>query len=453
MVVLILAITFLSHYNIPSNGAGMAAKAVCSARFVAGREDSAEQLLADDLAGASPAFAAVSASIDEEQRSATGSFLGLVHRTAVLLPDRGCVLDADPDPSAEPYAPTTGGGAPWPEGDGLAAGATPQLQAVVDAAFEGAGDPAAANARAVAVVQDGKLLALREAPGFEGGVALHGWSMTKTVSAMLAYKKLQEVGVELDTTVVDSFPAGREPAWVADWRSDERSTITIRDLLFMVSGLDIDEGYNPWDPVVQMLNGEEDMAAWAADHPSASQPGTSWEYLSAVSNILSEVVRGQFTSDEEYWTYPEAALFDPIGVDSATLETDTVGTWVASSYLWASVADWARFGQLMLRDGQWDGQQVLPRGWLDLASTSALPSGDGAGYGAQSWLPGNPVGGECAATGMVPQDTVSMEGHWGQIVAMVPSRNAVVVRLGWTFDSDQFDSCRLVGDVLAALPN
>lgn len=453
MVVLIIAISFLSYYNIPSNGAGMAAKAVCSGRFVAGRDAPANTLFEEDLLGANPAFAAVSATIDEQQRTATGSFLGLVHRTAALLPDRGCVLDAEPDPAAVPYAPTTQGPAAWPAGDGVSPGATARLEQVLDEALVGAGDPTAANKRGSAVVQGGKLLALREAPGFEGGVALHGWSMTKTVSAMLAYRKLAEVGIGIETPVVDAFPSGREPAWVAQWRADERAEITIRDLLDMLSGLDTDEGYNPWDPVVQMLNGEPDMAGWAAHHGLEATPGTFWEYLSADSNILAEVVRGQFASDEEYWAYPSKALFDPIGVDSATLETDTVGTWVASSYLWASVADWARMGELMLKDGVWQGRRVLPQGWLELASTPALPTGEGAGYGSQSWLPGNPVGGECRGNPGVPADTVSMEGHWGQLIAMVPSRDAVIVRLGWTFNRDQFDSCRFVADVLAALPN
>ena len=240
--------------------------------------------------------------------------------------------------------------------------------------------------------------------------------------------------------------------WAADWRADDRSKITVADLLYMRTGLDIDEGYLPWDPVVEMLYGQDDMARWAAGHGLQAEPGTHWEYLSAVSNILAQVVRAQFDSDAEYWAYPRSALFDAIGADSATLETDTSGTWVASSYLWASTADWARLGQLMLDDGRWQGKQVLPAGWLALAQTSALPQGEGAGYGAGSWLPGDPVGGECRDTPGVPADTVSMEGHWGQLVAMVPSRGAVIVRLGWTFDSDQFDGCRFVSDVLAALP-
>ena len=135
---------------------------------------------------------------------------------------------------------------------------------------------------------------------------------------------------------------------------------------------------------------------------------------------------------------------------TATLETDTVGTWVGSSYLWASVGDWARMGEMMMNDGQWKGTQVIPAGWLKLAGTSALPEGEGAGLRRADLDPRQP--GRRGMQGLSrasPQDTVSMEGHWGQIVAMVPSRNAVIVRLGWTFNGrEAFDGCKFVSDVL-----
>jgi hypothetical protein len=259
-------------------------------------------------------------------------------------------------------------------------------------------------------------------------------------------------GVPLDTPVVDAFPAGREPDWVADWRSDERATITVRNLFTMTDGLANVEGYSPFTDTVAMLRAEPDMAAYAAEAPPQFPPGTHFNYTSQTANILAAVSRGQLPTDEEYWAYPDTALFDPIGVTSATLATDTAGTWVASSYLWADVADWARLGQLGLQDGRWNGTQVLPQGWLEFASTQALPQGEGAGYSAQAWLPGDPVGGECRNLPGFPSDMVAMEGHWGQKIAMVPSQKAVVVRLGATFDSEQFDYCTFWNEVLAALP-
>jgi len=464
LLVALLALVYgvLMVYGIPQNAAGMAAKGICSAAFVAGRP--VQNLFAEDVLPASPVLGAIRISIDERTHSVTATFAGLVSRRAVLVSQRGCVLELEPDASAKAYQPAVDGSKPWPEGDAALApkawgpGANAvKLQQVVDAAFVGAGNPSAANARGLAVVHQGRLLLLRDAPGFAPGTGLHGWSMTKTITGMLTYKLSVDAGLALDAPVVDAFPAGREPDWVAAWRRDARKTIKVADLLGMREGLATTEDYAPWGSVPQMLWGAPDVASWAARHPAEVPPATRWQYLSATTNVLAAVARGRFASDAEYWAYPRKAIFDPIGAKSAVLETDTAGNWVGSSYLWASVGDWARLGQLMLQDGQWgtgtQKVQVLPPGWLKLASTPSMQKGEGLGYGAQSWLYGNRQEGRCKDFPGVPEDTVAMGGHWGQMVAVVPSRNAVVVRLGWTFRKGQFDGCQLLTDVLAALPN
>lgn len=457
VLLFLVAVGFLLYFHIPGNGSGMAAKAVCSATFVAGR-DSGQDVFAEDVLPASPFFKAISTNVNRDDKSVTAKFLGMFERRASLLPDRGCVLDEPADPSAQPYVPLPPNPAAWPHGDGtLPEGQWPagvnagQLDQVIERALVGAGDSNGANPRGIAIVKDGKLLVRRETAGFPEGTALHGWSMTKTVAGMLAFKKFHEVGLDVNKPVVDAFPPGRAPEWVAAWRADDRAKITVADLMYMKAGLDLPEGYAPWDPVVQMLNGEPNMAAWAANHQLTHQPGTYFEYSSAVSDILAQVAQGQFADDREYWAYPYRELFDRIGADSATLETDTFGTWVGSSYLWADVGDWARLGQLMLDDGRWQGQQVVPAEWLRLASTPGLPDGPGAGYGAQTWIPANPVGGECKDTPGLPADTLMMEGHWGQVVAMIPSQRAVIVRLGWTTTSGQFNGCQFIADAAATL--
>ena len=459
LLLLVVVIGGLFWFHIPQNAAGVVAQTVCSAAFVSGRDKPVDELVTSDVTPQSPVLGVVSASIDNDQHTVTAKFLGVVSRTAALQTRRGCVLDAAPDPSAKPYVPVAANPAPWPTGDApVAAGELStlgvdqvKLTAVLDKAFAGSGDPEGLNARGVAVVQGGKLLVLRDGTGIAPSTALHGWSMTKTVTAMLAWKKFSEGGLDINEPVVKAFPAGRAPAWVADWAKDDRSKITVADLLYMRDGLAMNEGYGPTGDVVQMLYGEQDMSAWAAKHPLDGTPGSSWEYLSGTANILSAVTRAQFATDQEYVDYSYDALFKPIGVTTATLSTDTSGTWVGSSYLWASTADWARLGQLMLKDGSWNGTQVFKPGWVALAGTPAVASGEGRGYGAQTWLPGQPSGGECASTPNYPKDTLLMEGHWGQIVAMVPSKDAVIVRLGWSIDTD-FDGCAFVADVAAALP-
>lgn len=457
IALLMVAVGGLMYFHIPQNAAGMAAKGICSAAFVAGRPT--QDLMAQDVLPASSVLSAIKVTIDEANHSVTARFAGLFSRRAVLLSQRGCVLDLEPDATAKAYVSAVDASQPWPLGEAALLSAqwgagvdAAKLEKVAADAFVGAGDPLAANARGLAVVQHGHMLVLRNAPGFAAGTGLHGWSMTKTVTGMLTHKLAAEAGLPIDAAVVDAFPPGRAPAWVADWRQDTRKNIKVSDLLYMRDGLASTEDYEPWGSVPRMLWGAPDVAAWAANHPAEAAAGTRWRYLSASANLLAAVARGRFASDAEYWAYPRKALFDPIGAKSAVLETDTRGNWVGSSYLWASVGDWARLGQLMLQDGKWGDQQVLPKGWLGRASTPATTTGEGLGYGALSWRYGNPQAGACKAYAAVPPDTVVMEGHWGQIVAVVPSKDAVVVRLGWTFKGNQFDACKLLADVLSALP-
>lgn len=458
LAALLLIAAALWYLGIPQNAAAMAAKGVCSAAFVAGRPTA--QLLAEEVLPASPVLQAISVNIDTQQRAVTATFAGLVSRRAVLARDRGCVLNLEPDPSAGIYVVRSDSTKLWPAGDGTVPVSqwdgvdAARLQAVVDEVFVGAGDPTAANARGLAVVHRGRLLISRNAPGFVAGTPLHGWSMTKTVTGMLVHKLEGETGLNLQAPVVSAFKSGREPAWVADWRKDARKDIKVMDLLYMRDGLKITEDYEPWGSVPHMLWGEPDAAAWAARHPLEADAGKRWRYLSATSNILSAVARGQFANDTDYWRYPRTALFAPIGATSATMETDTSGNWVGSSYLWASIQDWARLGQLALQDGKWgqgaDAVQVLPPGWLARASTPATSEGPGLGYGFQTWSYGHPTEGDCKKNPGVPPDVVAMGGHWGQMVAVVPSRQAVIVRMGWVHGS--YDECKLLADVLATLP-
>ncbi len=454
---LAVVIGALLYFHIPQNAAGMAAKGICSAAFVAGRPT--QDLMRQDVLPASAVLSLISVTIDEAQHSVTARFAGVISRRAVLLSQRGCVLDLEPDAAAMAYTPASDASQLWPAGDAAVPVAqwgasvdSAKLQQVVTDAFRGSGDPLAANARGLAVLQHGRMLVLRNASGFAPGTGLHGWSMTKTVTGMLTHKLAAQTGLAWDAAVADAFLPGREPPWVAVWRKDGRASIKVSDLLYMRDGLGTTEDYDPWGSVPNMLWGAPDAPAWAASHAAEAAPGTRWRYLSASANLLAAVARGRFATDAEYWAYPRQALFNPIGARSAQLETDSAGNWVGSSYLWASVGDWARLGQLMLQDGQWGGKQVLPAGWLARASTPASASGAGQGYGAMSWLYGNPQAGLCKSHAGVPADTVVMGGHWGQIVAVVPSKDAVVVRLGWTFRQSRFDACKLLADVLSALP-
>jgi CubicO group peptidase (beta-lactamase class C family) len=135
------------------------------------------------------------------------------------------------------------------------------------------------------------------------------------------------------------------------------------------------------------------------------------------------------------------------------MEADASGNFIASSYLWATPLDWARIGEVMRRDGMIGERRVFPAGWQRLAGNPPPIDDDQAsGYGAHVWLPGAERGSTCGPQHGLPADTLMMAGHWGQLVAAIPSREAVIVRLGMTMDRSRFSRCDFMRSILAALP-
>ncbi len=459
---LLAVITWL---GLPSAVAGFAARTVCSGVFMAGR--SGEDVLARDVLPASALLRLASVTIDTSRREVRGWMPAGRERVAVHVAPLGCVLD----PAAEVLAqtgvqagPRTGAGTAAPAAPaGTAAptqwprGAAPaRLAAVLDEAFRNDGEAAGRNARAVVILQDGRLLAERYAPGFDERTRQIGWSMTKTVLGLLVHARLAEQRQTSDVRALDWVAPQRRPPWLRRWQDDGRAGITVGDLLYMRDGLDHEEGYAPWDAVPRMLWGVSDVAAYAGSAAAEAEPGTRFRYLSATSNLLSGLLRLQFADDRDYWRYPRQVLFDPIGAASAVIETDATGTFIGSSYLWATPRDWARIGQALMSDGRLEDRQVFPAGWLARALDppsleSASSASPAMGYGAQVWLAGRPQSTACPADSGLPADTLMMTGHFGQVVAMVPSRQAVIVRLGMTTERGRFDRCVFARAVLDAL--
>jgi len=137
---------------------------------------------------------------------------------------------------------------------------------------------------------------------------------------------------------------------------------------------------------------------------------------------------------------------------SAVLEPDPAGTFVGSSYMLATARDWARFGLLYLQDGIWDGQRILPPGWVRYSTTPTAMAPRGQ-YGAMFWLnagqPGNPANRRWPSA---PADAFAAEGFQEQKVIVIPSRQTVLVRFGATSTRQAWDTDAFIADVLAALP-
>jgi CubicO group peptidase (beta-lactamase class C family) len=355
--------------------------------------------------------------------------------------EQAALVPLPPQPAGVPFP-----AADWSEGK-LPPGAGNALAAALERAFVEPEPERLRGTRAVVVVQGGRIVGERYAPGFDRDTRLLGWSMTKSLMGALVGVLVGDGRLHLDA-----------PADVPAWQSagDPRREIQIDQLLRMSSGLDWNESYGVslrLPDVIQMLYGRGlgDMASFAADRPLASPPGSVWRYSSGTSLLLSGIVRRVLADDAAYRALPRRALFDPLGMTSALMELDEAGTFVGSSYSWATARDWARFGLLYLRDGVWGEARILPQGWVDYTRTPA-PAAPRGEYGAHFWLnAGAPATGVEAPLPRAPRDLFYAAGHDGQFVFVVPSRDLVVVRLGLTPSDGRWSYEDFVVDVVAAM--
>jgi CubicO group peptidase (beta-lactamase class C family) len=288
----------------------------------------------------------------------------------------------------------------------------------------------------VVVLYNGQLIAEQYAEGFTSKTKLAGWSMTKTVTSTLI-----GILVKLGKLSVDV------PAPVPEWRelNDPRHSITIVNLLQQRSGLDFEENYSKSSDATSMLFEKADMGSYAASRPLKNKPGTAFYYSSGNSNILSRIIR-KTLGDPLYYSFPYQQLFYKLGMYSAVIEPDPSGTYVGSSYMYATARDWARLGLLYLNDGIFNKERILPEGWVAKSTTPA--SADQRGYGYQIWLN---TGGDTSVKHYpaAPADMYYADGFESQFIFVIPSKNLVIVRLGLT-QHNNFNADKFLHNVLAA---
>jgi CubicO group peptidase (beta-lactamase class C family) len=462
LLLLILALAALLWLKPPALlrvGANYSAKIVCSNVFLAGR-DPEEVLRVDVQAPGIALLKAMHISVDRERGVVRAGFLGFIGGgVAVARPGRGCTVMPDgklesvaaaPAPMAyvgPPQFPTEP--PPWPEGTLVETRPTID-QVLSDAALAGPG------ARAIVVVDHGRIVGEHYAAGFKDDTPLLGWSMTKTVMAGVIGMLIKDGKLSLDQ-------AGFWPG------NDGREKIRLKDLLAMSSGLEWNEAYGAVSDVTSMLYLQPDMAAFARSPPLAHPPGEAWVYSSGTAVILSRIAEDAqaqgagkakdfatsiHTPDEPHdlASFINTRLFGPLGITSATIEPDDHGTLVGSSYMYATARDWARYGLFLLQDGIWQGRELLPSGYVAMMAMPVEASHGQYGMG-QTWLWGS----EAVTPGVnpdaafdIPPDTFWMSGHDGQSVCIIKSRQLVIVRLGLTPYAAGYTSQRLVQAVLKA---
>jgi len=415
---------------------GFGAKNMCSCMFQAGREQ-------DVVKNTDNNFSPISIAkyeVDKDNLSVTASVYGFMKRTAVYHEDLGCQLlvNGNPDKQVD-YFPVPHNCpplAPFPWGnegtiDSVFTNVNyDKLEIAVNSAFDSEGVDSL-KTRSLLVVHKDYIIAEKYADGFDENSLILGWSMTKSVLATM-FGILQKKGkTDLENMHLYS-----------EWENSGRSDISLRDLLQMKSGLEWDENYDEISDVTEMLFLDEDMSQKQLYKPLAYEVGEHFNYSSGTSNLLSGYLRKQFDTHEEYLNFFVIELCDRLGMSSMMIETDLAGNYVASSYGWANTRDWAKLGLLYLHDGNWFGDQVIDKSWVDFVKT---PNGVSNGlYGAHFWLN---AGGNRPD---VPLDMYAMEGYQGQMVFIIPSKDLVVVRMGLT-EEPVIDFNKMLKEIIEAV--
>ena len=451
LLIVLVALGWVAHYcwiSFPIIS-GFGAKQMCSCMFVSGRD---EQSVDTNELAVFPLNLG-NYKIDIQDSSVMGSVLGMAKKKVVYRKGIGCTLINDISEDevraqtfSIPSPPITNTDTiPFPYGDKIS-DTTPQginqqkLRAALDKAFTEPFPDKKQRTRAVLVVYKGQLVAEKYAQGFNEHTMMYGWSMAKSITSAL-----------IGTLVKQDKLNITQPAPVSEWRNsnDSQHAITIQNLLEQSSGLNFLEDYTKASDVTNMLYKEDNMAAFTANHELAAAPGTVFAYSSGNSNILARIIR-ETVGEKDYAAYPFTALFYKIGMYHTLCEPDASGTYVGSSYIMATGRDYARFGLLYLNDGVWNGERILPEGWVKQTVTPAEASKEKK-YGYQFWLNGVQLNDSSKHIFPdVPADMFYADGYAGQFIFIIPSKQLVIVRLGLTLDKS-FDANAFVKSVVDAV--
>jgi CubicO group peptidase (beta-lactamase class C family) len=419
-----------------------AAKGMCSSVFLA--DKAPERVQTEDLSFFPISLAKTT--VDYEEQSATSTVFGLARRKAIFRDGNGAVIVLQtpedelrksmfkvPSPA---YSQDT---VPWPKGDLLAdtmpAGVNyRRLNELLDTCFDRTGREPYKKTLGIAVVYKNQLIAERYLNGYDSNTLFHGWSMTKSLTGAWAGILAERGLLNLD-----------EPVGIDTWNEDDRSQITVKNVIQMSTGLDWYENYFTISDATVMLMQSEDMLASVTDNRLIHPAGSFWNYSSGDANLLSAIIRKSISDDRLYQQSLYTDLLHPIGMLKTKVETDASGLFIASSYSYGTVRDWARFGLLFLNNGVVAGDTILSPGWVQFMKTPVEASN--GKYAGTFWLQ-EPL--EENALVDAPSDIFFADGFQGQRVYIIPSKELVVVRMG--FGMANFNLNNFLSEVISTLP-
>ena len=434
---------------------GFSTKNICSGHFIS-RFD-ANDVSEESLKPISVIFKILDYTVDESKKTVTANILGTHKQTALYREGLGCtnlVINDNAEtistaitPMLPEQKPST---EPWPKGNSPVEKDNDHidyqlLNNAISNAFSETEEKGKRHVKSILIIHKGVLVAEQYADGVDITTPLLSWSMSKSIINL-------QVALLVKDGTLDIFQPADVPAWSSI--NDPRSKITLDQLLRMSSGLEFNESYGLNTDVSQMLSMEISASDYAADKPLEYPTDTHWSYSSGTTNIISGITKRAIGGNfQQYYEYMQKELFHPLGIYSAIQEVDASDTFIGSSYFYANSRDWAKLGQMMLQNGQWEGKQILPLDWVKYTTTPTKTSSLN-NYGAHFWLNEVPDDKHIKRNWpSAPEDTYYMGGYQGQYVIVIPSEDLVVVRFGFSNPGTNHGIDRLLGDTIKAVSN
>lgn len=426
---------------------GFSAKSVASAHFIDHR--SLEQIQAGD--NDIKLVNLAKNEINDLGKFATASVYGLKKRKAIYRDGLGATLIDEDFDATKPYnvpkRVTTNNNIPFPYGNNEpekiifdTIDYTKLNAAIANAFDEKSGSTLKGEqtkqkekrTRALLVIYKDKIIGEKYDTGFNKNSKILGWSMTKSITATYfgILQKQRKYNIN-------------KPAPINEWQNDDRKNITTSDLLHMNSGLEWEEQYDKISDATKMLFQSKDMSRCQIEKKRIGKTNHTWNYSSGTTNLLSGILRKQFKTHQEYLDFWYASLIDKIGMHSMIVESDMSGNFIGSSYGWATVRDWSKFGLLYLHKGNWNGEQLFDESWVNYVTTPT--NGSKGNYGAHFWLN---AGGRYPDA---PKDLYSCNGFQGQMIFIIPSYDMVIVRMGLKGQKEGFDFNELLKGIIASV--
>jgi len=432
LLVGILFVRFGLGVTLPTPGdsfdvaGGMGAKLGCSGRYITGLQP--DQIEAD-LKSYSSLYGLVSITNNDDSSQVLARLVPGATHSASFRPGIGCTLDIG-DRSALDNLDTS----IWPISGDAAKTNLGTADARLSQQLQEDNNNGL-HTRALLIMQNGKISGEAYAPGFDKDTLHLGWSMGKSLVALLFGRMELERGLQVSQT-------GLFDTW-----QDERRDLSIEHMLHMSSGLEFSEVYAPGSDATRMLFNEYSASDVAMNKPLVHPPGSHFAYSSGTTNVLSRYLFNQLGGTPAgAYEFLHKELLIPLGLAHTIVEPDPSGVFVGSSYVYASARDWAQLGSLLVTDGVHKGKRLLTSDWITRATTPNSSSNEPR-YGYQLWL--NSGGNELRWPDL-PADAFAMQGNRAQIVLMIPSQKLVLVRLGWTAGGYPYNST--FSELLASLP-